>query len=128
LKKYGISPKQHRTDHGFFRGYSRAQFEDAWKRYLVDIPDDDEEDIPVCADLYKPEASAKGNLSDTSATSDTSPDGPVSAVSDVTDKNDPTRLCGCGAELSSDNPTDLCAECRVIRAQRIAHRLNGAGA
>ena len=34
LRKYGIEPKPQRDGDRVFRGYSRAQFEDAWSRYL----------------------------------------------------------------------------------------------
>ncbi|MGC2344921.1 MAG: DUF3631 domain-containing protein [Mycobacterium sp.] len=34
LHKYGIKPKLHKVDGDVFRGYARAQFEDAWSRYL----------------------------------------------------------------------------------------------
>jgi Protein of unknown function (DUF3631) len=34
LSKYGIEPKLHKVDGKGFRGYARAQFEDAWSRYV----------------------------------------------------------------------------------------------
>lgn len=34
LRKYGIAPKPQRDGGQVFKGYSRAQFEDAWSRYL----------------------------------------------------------------------------------------------
>ncbi len=34
LRKYGIEPKPQRDGDRVFKGYSRAQFEDAWSRYL----------------------------------------------------------------------------------------------
>ena len=34
LRKYGIQPKSIRDGDQVFKGYSRAQFEDAWSRYL----------------------------------------------------------------------------------------------
>ena len=38
LRKYGIEPKPHRDGGRVFKGYSRAQFEDAWSRYLEPAP------------------------------------------------------------------------------------------
>jgi len=34
LRKYGIEPKTIRDGDRVFKGYTRAQFEDAWSRYL----------------------------------------------------------------------------------------------
>jgi hypothetical protein len=44
LRKYGISSKLHRAAGRFkvFKGYSRAQFEDAWKRYVDELDYDDD--------------------------------------------------------------------------------------
>lgn len=41
LGKYGISPKPQRVGTTVFKGYSRSQFEDAWKRYVDDLADDE---------------------------------------------------------------------------------------
>lgn len=43
LRKYGIEPKPQRDGVRVFKGYSRAQFEDAWSRYLEPLgpPDKD---------------------------------------------------------------------------------------
>jgi Protein of unknown function (DUF3631) len=38
LRKYGIEPKPQRDGDQIFKGYSRAQFEDAWSRYLPPQP------------------------------------------------------------------------------------------
>lgn len=38
LGKYGIGSKPHRIGAEVVKGYSRSQFEDAWTRYLVDLP------------------------------------------------------------------------------------------
>jgi hypothetical protein len=43
LGKYGIGSKPQRVGEDVFKGYSRAQFQDAWNRYPV--PDDD--DLPA---------------------------------------------------------------------------------
>jgi hypothetical protein len=39
LQKYGIGPKAHKVNGEVFKGYSRAQFEDAWSRYLPPVSD-----------------------------------------------------------------------------------------
>ena len=70
LRKYGISPKPQRTGEEVFKGYSRAQFEDAWKRYVDDLADDDDDGSPM-----------GGNSSVTSVTDDTDD----ARVTDVTD-------------------------------------------
>lgn len=45
LRNYGIAPKPQRIGEAVFKGYSRAQFEDAWKRYPmpVEVGYDDED-------------------------------------------------------------------------------------
>jgi hypothetical protein len=42
LRKYGIESKTQRVGDNVFTGYARAQFEDAWKRYVEPLADDDE--------------------------------------------------------------------------------------
>jgi hypothetical protein len=41
LRKYGIAPKPQRMNTAVFKGYSKAQFEDAWKRYPLPVEDDE---------------------------------------------------------------------------------------
>ena len=41
LGKYGIGSKPLRIGDAVIKGYARAQFKDAWNRYLIDLPDDD---------------------------------------------------------------------------------------
>lgn len=67
LRKYGISSKPRRAGEDVFKGYSRAQFEDAWSRY---IEDDSDDSPPV-----------EGDLSVTPVTDDTGDP----CVTDVTD-------------------------------------------
>lgn len=50
LGKYGISPKTQRDGEAVFKGYSRSQFEDAWRRYVPDAPDEHKAP-PVAEDL-----------------------------------------------------------------------------
>lgn len=40
LRKYGVSSKLHRIGDAVFKGYSCAQFEDAWKRYVTPVQGD----------------------------------------------------------------------------------------
>ncbi|MEH3141178.1 MAG: DUF3631 domain-containing protein [Mycobacterium kyogaense] len=84
LGKYGIGSKLHVGDRGI-RGYTRAQFEDAWSRYLP----------------------AERATSATSATNG-------AGVADVADVSAPTgRLCTCGGPLVLDESlkTGQCMEC-----------------
>ena len=43
LRDYDIRPKAQRVKDDVFKGYSRAQFEDAWKRYPLPVEDGDED-------------------------------------------------------------------------------------
>jgi hypothetical protein len=61
LRAYGVKPKTIRTAAGTPRGYSRADLEDQWRRYLPAPPD----------------------KSKTSKTSETLPEQPVADVADV---------------------------------------------
>jgi hypothetical protein len=73
LRKYGIEPKLQRDGDSVFRGYARAQFEDAWSRYLeplgppaiervtsVTADRDDDELYPVCTGCGKPMVAGQG--------------------------------------------------------------------
>jgi uncharacterized protein DUF3631 len=126
LKKYGIGPKLHREGENVFRGYARTQFEDAWKRYLEGLQDDDDQDDDA------PPSEDSCVTSVTSAT-------PVTVVTDVTDtravtgegvRHDLTSasvdaevpLCDCGSQLRDDNDTGMCAECLFIARQEAIAR------
>jgi Protein of unknown function (DUF3631) len=61
LRAYGVKPKIIRTGAGTPRGYSKADLEDVWRRYL----------------------SSPSDKSKTSKTSETSPTAPVADVADV---------------------------------------------
>lgn len=91
LGKYGIGSKPQRHGDVVFKGYNRAQFDDAWSRYL-------------------PPA-----LSDLSVTAVTNAD-PDESVTAVTDESAPTGECGCGAQLCSPESIarGRCAECQHI--------------
>jgi hypothetical protein len=73
LRKYSITSKTHRIGEAVFKGYSRAQFTDAWKRYVGE-PISDDQDEPT------PEADS----SVTAVTAVTDPDLFVTAVTAVT--------------------------------------------
>ena len=109
LGKYGIGSKPQRVGDDVFKGYSRTQFEDAWKRYLTDLPDDDDDQRGIHGDVLPDESPAQGNPSVTSVTTGAS----AAVVTDVTDTNGSTRVCACGADLLPDNQTGQCAECRL---------------
>ena len=99
LNKYGIGSKTHRQADIVFRGYSRAQFSDAWSRYLPPIP------TPVGPDE-----------SVTSVTADTLPTESVTDVTDVTHQSPPTGECReCGQSLTSSESArrGQCAECHL---------------
>jgi Protein of unknown function (DUF3631) len=87
LKKYGIAPKPQRNGDNVFRGYARAQFEDAWKRYLEGLPEDDDDDDP-------PE------LADSSVTAVTAVTDPVTLVTDVTQSQGHTGAIANAAHLN----------------------------
>ena len=87
LGKYGIGSKLHAGERGL-RGYARAQFSDAWSRYLPDLS-------ATCA----PPATDSGDLG--------------ADVADVADKSRPVPVCACGVELTRPESIDrgCCAEC-----------------
>jgi hypothetical protein len=96
LGKYGIGSKSQRHNETVFKGYARAQFDDAWTRYLP---------APT--------------PSETAVTSVT-PDTGMLPVTDVTDVTDDRGDCrGCGAALMSPESISagLCTECRLDGAQ-----------
>lgn len=103
LRKYDIQPKSIREGGKVFKGYTRAQFEDAWSRYLPPV--------------------AQEPPSETSVTSVTSFTSQVSGLP-VTDTPagvtatpaDVTATCGvCGTELTTPASIryGLCRECRI---------------
>ncbi|WP_370499768.1 DUF3631 domain-containing protein [Mycolicibacterium sp. jd] len=91
LNKYGISSKQHVGDRGV-RGYTRAQFEDAWKRYLPP---------PVGPDVSATSATgATATGPDVADVADAA--GPIGALDGLfTPPTGPGRCdeCGCHVEL-----------------------------
>ena len=106
LGKYGIGSKPQRNGEGVFKGYNRAQFEDAWSRYLP---------APVALHLSVTSVTSQPEHPNSAVTSVTSaPDGLV--VTDVTDESPPTGECECGVELCSPESRDRgqCRECHLI--------------
>jgi hypothetical protein len=102
LRKYGISSKPQRAGGQVFKGYSRAQFEDAWKRYVDDLIDDDDDDAPV-----------EGSSSVTAVTPDGEPDLLATDVTDVTDSKGPRGEPQPTGSTNFIPPTGpgRCAEC-----------------
>lgn len=76
LGKYGIGSKPQRDGTAVFKGYSRGQFVDAWKRYVDSLVDDDDDDR--CG----------SQESVTSVTADTPPVLFATDATDVTDVTD----------------------------------------
>jgi hypothetical protein len=95
LGKYGIGPKSQRAGDGLddvFKGYSVAQFEDAWSRYVGDVA------VTAVTD-----ATHLVNGADVGT-----------AVTDVTATSEPHR-CGCGNPVTLDESisTGRCLECSL---------------
>ena len=93
LSKYGIGSKPQRHGETVFKGYARAQFDDAWNRYLPAAP--------------SPSDSAVTSVTDDTADTD---------VTDVTDKSRPEGRClQCQIALTSAESISAgrCAECRL---------------
>jgi hypothetical protein len=104
LGKYGIGPKPQRVGDGpddVFKGYSAAQFEDAWSRYLDDAPlgpDFAVTAVTSASDLFSESESATG-------------------VTDVTDSVEPDpdpRRPGC---VCAGQP-EPCHWCAVAAAKK----------
>jgi hypothetical protein len=95
LSKYGIGSKLHAGERGL-RGYAKAQFVDAWSRYLPDV-----------SATSAPPAPPAAESADAGA-----------AVADVADEprlTSDTSRCGCGVELSRPESIErgCCAECAL---------------
>ena len=113
LGKYGIGSKPHRDGDRVFKGYSRAQFEDAWKRYVPVVakarPDEDEENGNKGSDL---ESDPWPVLGDSSVTSVTAPP-ELELVTDVTDARRPCPECTRAPARTDTGVCDLC----TVKAQ-----------
>lgn len=101
LGKYGIAPKALRDGEDVFKGYARAQFEDAWSRYV---------------EALSPSPEAAESV--TSVTTQVSPTPSLFAVTDVTDAGHPA-----GIDFTSPAGPGRCAECGYHVASQ-GHRGN----
>jgi hypothetical protein len=94
LRKYDIKPDLQRVDDQVSRGYTRAQFADAWSRYLLADP-------------------PQGSATSVTAATDTSD------TKDTRDLSASTRarvsVCGCGNQLMSETSITrgYCERCRL---------------
>ncbi|WP_085190668.1 DUF3631 domain-containing protein [Mycobacterium sp. IEC1808] len=109
LGKYGIGSKALRDGLSVFKGYSRAQFVDAWKRYVDQLVEDDEPTDDGCG--YQGAVTSV-----TAETSGAEPNLFATAVTDVTDARQADRQCACGAALALEESIDSgqCMECAMI--------------
>jgi hypothetical protein len=85
LRKYGITSKAHRVGEAVFKGYSRAQFTDAWKRYVNQLIDDED---------GNGDSPPEDEASVTTVTAVTEPDTHLPLVTGVTDVTDPRQTNG----------------------------------
>jgi hypothetical protein len=102
LRKYDIASKSHRVGKAVFKGYSLAQFADAWKRYVDDLVDIDDDQAGDCGTDGHPE----GASSVTPVTSDT---GAHLLASDATGTNNSNGQRGFGRAV--------CRECERAPAR-----------
>lgn len=130
LGKYGIGSKPQRDGERVFKGYSRTQFEDAWKRYVPDsrttvvlesessaVGEVHSEPVPngtpdeLCTAVHS--SPVQGSASVTPVTTGLKLD----AVTAVTATEGHCRECG--TPLSPDNVIGICRECQFIERQRV---------
>lgn len=137
LAKYGISSKKHVRDRGL-RGYDRAQFVDAWSRYLPsptapdesgtsgtsgtagpDVPDVPDESGPPPEPIRPPENRDVGdvgdeNLADIADSRGTKAEEPC--VTDVTDKEGSTGFAMAGDDEShAAYRNGMCVDCKKCK-------------
>ncbi len=100
LRRYGIKSGNIRDDDGkVLKGYFRAQFVDAWIRYL---PDDDQDDSKQdggndrAGDGAPPVSREKSATAATTATPQVNTHEHVAPVADYIDEPDEPELCWCG--------------------------------
>jgi hypothetical protein len=113
LGKYGIGSKPQRDGERVFKGYSRSQFEDAWKRYapVTNVTPADDSDIASLSSAPP----VQGNSSVTSVT--TTPE--LDLVTDVTDAH---RLCPRCEKAKPRDDSGLCDFC-TARKQAVDRQL-----
>jgi len=101
LRKYGITSKPQRLGEAVFKGYSRAQFTDAWKRYVDQLIDDEDEDD---------DSTAVRDPAVTAVTAVTEPDAQLHLVTGVTDVTDSRETNGTAnhGRFTPDPPCFYC--------------------
>jgi hypothetical protein len=102
LRKYDIASKSHRDGKTVFKGYSLGQFTDAWKRYVDDLVDVDDDH----ADDSGTDCHPEGDLSVTPVATDTGVHLPASDGAAVINSN---GQAGVGRTL--------CPECKRAPAR-----------
>jgi hypothetical protein len=132
LGKYGIGSKAQRAGEDVFKGYSRTQFVDAWKRYVDELLDDDDDDPADNGCGYQDAVTAvtsvtRDNGCDyqdavtavTPVTPDPEPSLFATAVTAVTDSGQTNRQCDCGEPLLTDESiqSGQCLECHIGGSQ-----------
>ena len=121
LRKYGITSKALRDGESVFKGYARAQFIDAWKRYVDNLIDDDDDGCAYEESVTSVTPVTERDLFVTDVTGVTAsrqphvPDGVRAALAKTLGRSEPKPYCstGCGASLRLDNSTGMCAECTL---------------
>jgi Protein of unknown function (DUF3631) len=121
LGKYGVGSKPQRSGESVFKGYARSQFEDAWKRYLADLPTERTES--VTAVTPETDATAVTAVTATKASGGGNRDNQVRWVQEDTPQLDvveesasesPIR-CQCGREIPehmhSAKERGFCSRC-----------------
>lgn len=116
LGKYGIGSKPQRDGERVFKGYSRAQFEDAWKRY---VPTVEKSSTPDGAAGFPDFRSDDSPVPGTSAVTAVTEVPELDLVTDVTDTRSLCLQCD-RAPARAD--TDLCDFC-TARKQAVERQL-----
>ena len=108
LGRYGIGPQVQRAGAEVFRGYTRAEFEDAWSRYLP--PDDG--CLLVSLGTVTPVTSATPSLYATGLPAPYQPR--ATDVTDVTGPRETSPHCDCGNTLLTPDAINSgkCKPCR----------------
>lgn len=108
LNKYGIGSKAHRIGPDVVKGYSRTQFEDAWTRYLVDLPG-----IPSS----EPVTSVTDTTYEAVVTDATEESGSTPALAGLFNPPSGPDRCDCGFHVPTQGHRDGCSNTeRTIHA------------
>lgn len=100
LNKYGIGSKQHVGERGV-RGYTQAQFEDAWKRYL---PSPMEPDISATSATSTTDSAGGADVADVAEASGTAPE----HGSGFSPPAGPDRCTECGFHVATQGHREDC--------------------